>query len=454
MTLPIPIQVLYAGLAGVLIALIVATAQQKWKPKVFFLLALRLAIGWQFLFEGLHKIQSHYIGATETNRPFSSEPYFKEAPGPLAPMMRAMNGDAAKIIAAKLTPKKEMSAAEFAKLSAADQAALCPDEVAKDLDAFISTGEKTIHDNAEKALADLPASHEKALKAIADAEKKETDAAKDQVGKDAAKKKADAARKSEDDDFAETKKELERRVSAPKDVATEIATAAKASYARWVHGVDRREVKMARISGDPVQMTGPQRLHFVALNKAEKEGAENRLHEGLGGGYGIDVKKAQASRADYWNAEADLVKDIDAFVLELKTAINDGKAPEKSTDWTPLQKNDWLTRWFLATVGAFILIGLLTRISCVAAAGFLLLTYLTHPPFPWFTLPPGTEGNPLFVNKNAIEFLALLALACMPTGKWLGLDALICYVFRRKPKATPPAAAERSLNPQPIPPSA
>jgi hypothetical protein len=36
-----------------------------------------------------------------------------------------------------------------------------------------------------------------------------------------------------------------------------------------------------------------------------------------------------------------------------------------------------------------------------------------------------TEGNPVFVNKNVIECLALLALASMPTGRWMGLDALI-----------------------------
>ena len=40
-------------------------------------------------------------------------------------------------------------------------------------------------------------------------------------------------------------------------------------------------------------------------------------------------------------------------------------------------------------------------------------------------LPPGTEGNPLFINKNLIEALALLALAAHPTGRWLGLDALV-----------------------------
>ena len=42
-------------------------------------------------------------------------------------------------------------------------------------------------------------------------------------------------------------------------------------------------------------------------------------------------------------------------------------------------------------------------------------------------LPPMTEGNPLFVNKNVIEMLALLVVAAHPTGRWLGLDALWTY---------------------------
>ena len=78
--LPIPIQVLYAGLAGTVLALIVATAMNRWSLRVFFLLALRLAIGWHFLYEGLYKVNSKLIGPTETNRHFTSEPYFRNAP--------------------------------------------------------------------------------------------------------------------------------------------------------------------------------------------------------------------------------------------------------------------------------------------------------------------------------------------------------------------------------------
>src|SRR5262249_18616614 len=44
---------------------------------------MRLAIGWHFLFEGLHKVHSTY-----TDRPFSSAGYFREAEGPLGSWMR------------------------------------------------------------------------------------------------------------------------------------------------------------------------------------------------------------------------------------------------------------------------------------------------------------------------------------------------------------------------------
>src|SRR6476620_8845587 len=91
--LPIPLAVLYAGLAGTGLALLVAMIQNRWSLRVFFILALRLAIGWHFLFEGLHKIHSYYIGPTETNRPFTSEPYFREAEGPLGPFVRKQLGD-------------------------------------------------------------------------------------------------------------------------------------------------------------------------------------------------------------------------------------------------------------------------------------------------------------------------------------------------------------------------
>src|SRR6185369_367070 len=58
----------------------------------FFLVALRLAIGWHFAVEGVHKLRTHQIGKTSTNTPWSSEPFFREGYGPAAEWYRQMLG--------------------------------------------------------------------------------------------------------------------------------------------------------------------------------------------------------------------------------------------------------------------------------------------------------------------------------------------------------------------------
>jgi len=120
-------------------------------------------------------------------------------------------------------------------------------------------------------------------------------------------------------------------------------------------------------------------------------------------------------------------------------------APEPEADanakkeWTFLRVVDWATVIGVTVIGACLLLGLFTRLSCVLGIGFLVLTYLTYPPFPWLPQPPNTEGNPLFVNKNIIELAGLLVLATTASGRWLGLDALIYWFFvdRKKKKVEP-----------------
>src|SRR5262245_10599946 len=107
--LPIPLAVIYAGLAGTVLALIVATITNRWSLRVFFLLTLRLAIGWHFMFEGLYKVNSYYNGPSDTNRVFSSEPYFKVAPGPIGDKMRKEFSDPAAEIATKVKAPESIS---------------------------------------------------------------------------------------------------------------------------------------------------------------------------------------------------------------------------------------------------------------------------------------------------------------------------------------------------------
>ena len=56
----------------------------------FFIILLRIAIGWHFLYEGCEKVQAT-LGGKE---PFSAEIYLRNANGPLGPYFRAMLPDA------------------------------------------------------------------------------------------------------------------------------------------------------------------------------------------------------------------------------------------------------------------------------------------------------------------------------------------------------------------------
>jgi uncharacterized membrane protein YphA (DoxX/SURF4 family) len=100
--------------------------------------------------------------------------------------------------------------------------------------------------------------------------------------------------------------------------------------------------------------------------------------------------------------------------------------------WTLIDMLDWSTRWFLLVVGCLLMVGLFSRLSCFAAAVFLLLTVLTQPSLPWIPAPPNSEGNYLVVNKNVIEMVALLALMTTRSGQWFGLDAIVSWMFGRR----------------------
>jgi uncharacterized membrane protein YphA (DoxX/SURF4 family) len=99
----------------------------------------------------------------------------------------------------------------------------------------------------------------------------------------------------------------------------------------------------------------------------------------------------------------------------------DPEAPAAHLGWERLPQIDTTVKWALLVIGAGLLLGLFTRLWCVAGAALLLLFYLAMPPFP--VPAEGPEGHFLLINKNLIEILALLTLATTQPGRRYGLDA-------------------------------
>jgi uncharacterized membrane protein YphA (DoxX/SURF4 family) len=131
---------------------------------------------------------------------------------------------------------------------------------------------------------------------------------------------------------------------------------------------------------------------------------------------------------------AELLGPVDALTAEYHAAAyklldieQTAKGPVPPAD-SELQRINRMTIWSLIVLGGALMAGLFSRIAALGAAGLLLLFYLPMPPWPGVPEAPGPEHS-LFVNKNLIEMFACLALAALPTGRWIGLDALVRRVL-------------------------
>jgi uncharacterized membrane protein YphA (DoxX/SURF4 family) len=94
-------------------------------------------------------------------------------------------------------------------------------------------------------------------------------------------------------------------------------------------------------------------------------------------------------------------------------------------DWV-----DFAMKWGLTAIGACLLLGLFTPYAAIAAAVQLAMFYLASPPWPG--LPAATlGGHYLYIDRNLIELIAAGAIAASGSGRWAGLDAYVPQPIRR-----------------------
>ncbi|HUU29189.1 MAG TPA: DoxX family membrane protein [archaeon] len=92
------------------------------------------------------------------------------------------------------------------------------------------------------------------------------------------------------------------------------------------------------------------------------------------------------------------------------------------TPWM-LTTADYTMKYGLTAIGIALILGLFTRLASVGAALLLVLFYISNPPWVGVQTALG-EGNYLIVNKNLVEFAAVLLLLVFPSGLVLGFDRL------------------------------
>jgi thiosulfate dehydrogenase (quinone) large subunit len=106
-----------------------------------------------------------------------------------------------------------------------------------------------------------------------------------------------------------------------------------------------------------------------------------------------------------------------------------------------LANADLVTMWGLTLVGAFLILGLFTRLASLGGIGFILLFYLCNPPFVGYFYSIPTEGSYLIVNKNLVELSALVVILMTGSGRFAGLDRILHLLVARRARRPRLAAA-------------
>jgi uncharacterized membrane protein YphA (DoxX/SURF4 family) len=351
------------------------------------LVLLRVVIGWHFLFEGLEKLDPADQGVREGKLPWSAEGYLRESQGPLAGWFRTQAGDADADALAQLTPSQPDKLPE-----------VVADKWQQEYDRFVKHYELA-----------PPAA---ALWSTID-------------------RRARSSLKWEELQATLVKEDFEL---------------AKQRAVTWFSQGQREVASKLPGVSEKIKETTPGRIQLYRKKLDQLQDIEQ---EGMPA-FGQDVWKDnyRALKKEIATLRIELVADLNKPFKDAMTAskarlnseqLKRSPVPAEPAATTNLERINFVTRWGVTLVGACLILGLFTRLSCVAGAGFLLMFYLAMPALPWLPANPRAEGHYLFINKNIIEMVALLALATTPSGRWLGLDGLIHYFNPFRKRETQPA---------------
>ena len=377
-------------------------------PARFFLIALRLAIGWHCFVEGMEKL----------NTPnWSSEAYLRESMGPLAESFRGIAGD--RIVA---------------------KATLGPDN------AFPAELEREWKDyfNAFTAYYDLSNEQVERAKGIFDQRKKDTVTVLLSKTELVTKASPYPPELKIDMTMKQRLEEHERLVGLVRAAEAKFPTTDKDVLAEWKNA----KADLAKWRSGLKKSIDAETAKFKRFDDAETSKLKKL----------IDTEVLKMKDTSDSKEAAKLKKGIDELMTRLSPALEDvltseqrqkGPMPEPKampvTSWRLLEVSDFFVKWGLIVLGVCLMLGIFSRCSSFLTAILLLSFYLAMPPLPGWPESPRLEGHYALINKTLIEVLALLALACIPTGRWAGLDGLLQFLWPERAQAVAKTNTGRAI---------
>lgn len=376
---------------------------------IVFLVLLRMSIGWQFLYEGLWKIHSQ-----SSATPWTSEGYLKNAAGPFRSTFRNMTDDPndfAWLDADQVAAKWDTWADLFARHYGLDekQQARLTELLEGPKEFKVALAKLPAGVEIPKALAKTVKFDAKGQRLICDGKTRMIPTERELLVKDA---KGDddvskAYRKAVLDLFAAATKKLAYKEKLRASLVGD------PSRAGVIQDQFKGTVDYKRL-GD-IELYREQVKRYDQNLAAAKQDFQFKHLE-------RQWSELQALRSKVTGPIKALEKDLKDDARKLLTSEQLALGPV-ALPKTKIDRINQQTIAGLTILGVCLIAGLLTRPAAVMGAVMMVMFYLPMPPWPGVPEAPGPEHS-FIINKNLIEAIALLAIACLPTGQWFGVDSL------------------------------
>lgn len=338
-------------------------------------MALRLTIGWHFLYEGVWKI--------DNSNQFSALPFLTQAKGPFAPLFYAMSPD--------------LNGVERLKLQEKDLTWWIPTNIKVD----VVTPKKDEEGKKPELVhsRDLQEKSEKCLVFPA---------------------------------FFNPTEDIYRFVEKKYDLTDAQQEELKLAWGRYV--IDTTTLQKNSAEDVSAYLESLKRLTDTKNGPNNGPEQKKRLWQEMmklrveAGKY---VSQLDGFSRTFLNSVKDILTPeqlqkakLPEFLVTTDRLPLGLSLPFVGKSWTKFL--DFSVTWALTLIGVCLILGFCTRLAAIGGGGFLIMVLMTQPPWP--TIYPSVHpevGHAMIVDKNFVEMVAIFMLATLPVGRWGGLDFFI-----------------------------